>query len=320
MRWWGVASAQTERAHPIRGYFYVAAATLCWAVAANLGKAAFNGQIVPGATPLSPLVLSQARTTIAFFVLAPLLLVARGPRRLRLPWRDFLLSMLAGTAGIAASNFTYYVAIQKTTVAIAITLQYFCPIFVLLWMVARHQQRPTLPRVASVALAVVGSALVVGLVGMGAARVSAVGIAAGFASAITFGFYNIVGRSLVERHDRWAVFLYAMLGATIFWAVVNPPWRLVAAHYTAEQWRFLVLFSVVSIVIAYGFYFSGLRYLDSTRAVVTSCLEPVFGILLAMAFIHERPTAVQGLGIVVVLVATLLVQMPERTAAISHKL
>ncbi|HSM85882.1 MAG TPA: hypothetical protein VLT16_07015, partial [Candidatus Limnocylindrales bacterium] len=54
-----------EQAHPWRGYFLIAAATFCWGAAATVGKAVFNGRFFAGHAQISPLVLSQARTTFA---------------------------------------------------------------------------------------------------------------------------------------------------------------------------------------------------------------------------------------------------------------
>jgi drug/metabolite transporter (DMT)-like permease len=61
-------------------------------------------------------------------------------------------------------------------------------------------------------------------------------------------------------------------------------------------------------------YLSGLKYLDPTRAVITSCLEPVFAILFAWIFVGETLRGLQVAGIVAVLVATVMVQMKPRSA------
>jgi drug/metabolite transporter (DMT)-like permease len=107
---------------------------------------------------------------------------------------------------------------------------------------------------------------------------------------------------------------FILAGAAAFWLVVNPPWRLVAQHYTAGQWSALFLFSCFSILLPYTLYLTGLKYLDPTRAVVTSCLEPVFAIVLAGIFVHETPRLLQMVGIVAVLVATILVQVQGKIA------
>ena len=60
---------------------------------------------------------------------------------------EILRCMALGIFGIAESNFFYYFAISKTTVATAIIIQYIAaPIFVLLYMLARGRQRATATR------------------------------------------------------------------------------------------------------------------------------------------------------------------------------
>ena len=69
---------------------------------------------------------------------------------------------LLGILGVAASNYFYYLAIQRTNVATAIMLQYTAPMWVLFYMVARRRQTATLSRWVAVALVVSGIALVIG--------------------------------------------------------------------------------------------------------------------------------------------------------------
>ena len=127
-------------------------------------------------------------------------------------------------------------------------------------------------------------------------------------AAFCFSFYNIAAQDLITRHHQFTVMFYALLGGTLLWVVVNPPWHLLEQHYSAGQWASLFLFACGSMLVPFGFYFTGLRYLDPTRAVVTSCLEPVFAILMAVAFVHESVRGLQVAGIVAVLAATVMVQ------------
>ena len=98
------------------------------------------------------------------------------------------------------------------------------------------------------------------------------------------------------------------------WNVVNPPWRLMAQEFSGWQWGFLFVFACLSMVLPYMLYLSGLKYLDPTRAVITSCLEPVFAIVFAVLFVHETLRALQVAGILAVLVATVMVQIKPRSA------
>ena len=301
-----------NRAHPARGYLYIAAAAFSWGIAASLGRAAFTGRLLPAgqALQIDPLILSQSRTTFSFLVLFLVLVVRRGWKKLKVPSADFGRIVLLGVLGVAASNYFYYLAIQKTNVATAIILQYTAPILVLLYMLARGRQKATLRRVSAVALAVVGSALAIGVVGAGGFRLNPVGVLAAMLAAVSFSFYNIAGHNILARYDRWIVLLYTTFSAGAFWLVVNPPWKL-AAHYSAQAWGFLLVFAVVSVLAPFSLYFAGLQHLEPTRAIVVSCLEPVFSIIIAAIALGEGMRPVQVLGMVVVLAAIVLVQLPD---------
>ena len=69
------------------------------------------------------------------------------------------------------------------------------------------------------------------------------------------------------------------------------------------------------MLLPLSLYFAGLQYLDATRAIVTSCFEPVFAILFAATFVQEHIGPIQVLGMVLVLAASVMVQMPERKEA-----
>jgi len=301
---------------PPLGYLYIASAAFCWGVSASLGRAAFTGRL-PGfeaLRPIDPLILSQSRTTFSFLLLLPLLGSLRGWRRLRLSIPDVRDACLIGVLGVAASNYFYYLAIQRTNVATAIIVQYTAPIWVLIYAVARRQQAPTSRRVGAVALALAGIALVIGVFGTSLLRLDTIGILAGLLAAFSFAFYNIGGHNILTRHDRWTVLLYITGSASLFWLVINPPWKIAGAHYSSAQWLFLLFFSLLSVLLAFSFYFGGLQHLEPTRAIVVSCLEPVFSIVIAAFALGEIMRPLQMAGILFVLAAIVVVQLPDGKA------
>ncbi len=309
--------------HPWRGYFYIAIAALCWGISANLGKAMFSGYSILGLPPIEPpldvKILSQGRVTIAFLVLAFLLLLTRGAKSFAMNRSDALRCMALGVLGVAGANFFYYYAISVTSVSIAIIVQYTAPVWVLLYMVFRGHERATLPRVVGVGAAVLGIVLVIGISRESGLQLAWKGVGASLLAAFSFSFYTVYGRRLLSRHDRWQVIVYTLLGTSLFWIVVNPPWKIVAAHYSREQWVFLSIFAFTSMLVPFSFYYAGLRHLDPTRTIVTSCLEPVFTILIAATFLREHLDWLQILGIVLVLAATVVVQAPQGNSAVAEK-
>jgi DME family drug/metabolite transporter len=266
--------------------------------------------------PIDPLILSQARTTFSLLVLLPVLLGACGWQRIKLPAPDLVRCLLLGTLGVAASNYFYYVAIQRTNVAIAIIVQYTAPVWVLLYVVARGQQKLSLQKVAAVGCALTGTALVIGLIGMKhtapALRLDSYGLIAAVLASFSFAFYNVGGHSILARYDRWRVLTWTLISASTFWILINPPWKVAAAHYGPPEWTFLFVFSLLSVLGPFSLYFLGLQHLEPTRAIIASCLEPVFSIVLAALFLGEVLHPIQGVGIVLVLAAIVIVQRPGK--------
>jgi drug/metabolite transporter, DME family len=302
----------SKRQSSYRGYLYIAAATFSWGICATLGRAAFTGRLLPGAgiQNIDPLILSQCRTTFSFLVVLAVLLPKRGWKQLRLPWPQAGRLFLLGLGGVAASNYFYYLAIQRTNVATAIIVQYTAPVWVLLYMVLRGAERPTAAKIGSVVMALFGIALVIGLFGQGRLHLDGLGVTAALIAAFSFAFYNIAGHSILERHDRWTVLLYTTMAASLFWILVNPPNKIFAAHYSPATWIFLLVFAMLSVLVPFAFYLAGLDYLKPTQAIIVSCLEPVFSILIAAIALKEVVGPLQAVGIAMVLGAILVVQRP----------
>ena len=215
--------------HPLRGYFYIGSAALLWGISATLGRAAFTGHQLLGLylgdslKKIDPLILSQSRATLSLAVLLPVLLARRGASALRVPGRDLVRFFLLGILGVAASNYLYYLAIQRTNVATAIILQYTAPVWVLLYTAVRAAQRPSWRRSAAVGLAVAGCALAVGFVGSGGFRMDAVGVTAALLAAFSFAFYNVGGHRVLARYDRWKVLLWVLVATSTFWICRESP-------------------------------------------------------------------------------------------------
>jgi len=292
------------------GFVYIGVAAFFWGLSASLGRAAFTGRLLPnsGIRSVDPLILSQCRTSFSFLAIAMGLIAIRGIKSLRLPWRDAAQLFVLGLAGVAASNYFYYLAIQRTNVATAIIVQYTAPVWVLLYMVARGEEHLTAPKMGSVLLAITGIALVIGLFRHGGIQLDPIGVVAALIAAFSFSYYNIGGHYLLARYDRWTVLLYTTLAASLFWLIVNPPSKIAAAHYSASTWLFLAVFSFLSVLLPFAFYFAGLERLVPTKAIIASCLEPVFSILIAAIALKEVVGPVQAIGIVMVLGAIVLAQ------------
>lgn len=300
-------------ARKLEGYLLIAAAAFCYGASAALGKAVFNGTRWVRGAGIDPLILSQTRSTFALVVLLPIALWFRGPAVLRADRRTLLKCIAMGVFGICGANFFYYYAIAKSTVATAITVQYTAPVWVYAYLVAIGVDRARWTRSLAVLLAFVGCALVALTSPEAQIGVSTIGIVAALGAAFSYSFYNVIGADLLKSASQWLVLFYALLAATVFWLIVNPPRRVIAHHYSGREWLFLFGFAMFSMLLPLALYLGGLRLLDPTSAIVTSCLEPVFASVLAAVFVGEKLSLLQVLGIALVLSQSVIIQLPERT-------
>src|ERR1700683_1716748 len=217
--------ATSREHHPLRGYLLIAFATFLWGVSAVLGRAVFTGRMsLLGASPhaIDPLILSQTRAGFSLLILLPILLAIRGLQRIKLPIADLVQCFFLGTLGVAVSNYFYYVAIQRTNVATAITVQYTAPVWVLFYVVARGQQKLSTKKVLAVALAVTGIALVIGIVGTKsnggqALRLDSYCVIAALLASFSFAFSNVSGHRILARYDRWRILVWTLAAAAAFW-------------------------------------------------------------------------------------------------------
>ena len=299
-------------ARKLEGYLLIAAAAFCYGASAVIGKAVFNGTRWVRGAGINPLILSQTRSTFALLVLVPILLLARGPAVLKASKLTLLQCAAMGVFGICGANFFYYYAIAKSTVATAITVQYTAPVWVYAYTVVVGRHRATWLRSTAVLLAFLGCGLVALSGHEAQIRVSAIGILSALGAAFSYSFYNLIGADLLRSFSRWLVLFYSLLAASVFWLIVNPPWRIATQHYSSREWLFLFGFAMISMLLPFALYLGGLRLLDPTGAIVTSCLEPVFASVLAAGFVGESLSAWQMVGIALVLSQSVVIQVPER--------
>jgi drug/metabolite transporter (DMT)-like permease len=118
---------------------------------------------------------------------------------------------------------------------------------------------------------------------------------------------------VLARYDRWKVLVWVLAGAAAFWLVVNPPWKILAARYGQGQWAFMGVFSLLSVLLPFSCYFAGLQRMEPSSAIIASCLEPVFSVLIAALVLGEMLHPMQTAGMSLVLVAIVLIQFPERS-------
>jgi drug/metabolite transporter (DMT)-like permease len=290
-----------------RGTLFILCATFFWGVSATLAKLLFTEHV-------GTLVLVQMRMTISCIVLLVFFLIFK-PGLLRAGPGDMLRFALLGILGAAGSNFTYYFTIRETNVATAILLQYLAPLLVLAYAAWSGDERLTASKIAAGVVSLAGCFLVVAGKDLSVVNLSPLGLLSGLGSAFCWGFTNVWLRRLLRRYNVWTCLIYGFLFASLFWLVINPPWKIAAAGYPGRLWAVFFGFAMISVLIPQTLYYGGIRYLTASRAVITATFEPVVAIGSAFIILGETLSPVQIGGALVVLSAVAILQIGTQAEA-----
>ncbi len=279
----------------------VVAATLCWGTMATLAKLLFRDR---GVEPLDLVVIRSYLATLTLLLAFALF----SPSGLRVGWRDLRLAAVVGIGGLMTNNFLYFEAINLTTVATALLLQYQAPILVAVYTLLVQRQRLSRRLVLALTLCVAGCVLVVRIYSPAVLRLNLLGVMAGIGTAFTFAFYILASRVALKRMGPWALVAYGYLVASLAWVPVVPPWRLLMQGYDVGIWGAFLAVATVGTVLPFGLFIGGLRHLPATQASIASTLEPVVAATAAYLILGETLAPLQLLGGGMVLAGVVLVQ------------
>jgi drug/metabolite transporter (DMT)-like permease len=283
-----------------KGYSLILGATLFWGVSASIAKLLITNNV-------DTLVLVQMRMTFSCLVLLVFFLLFRRDL-LRVRVHDLHHFALLGIIGGAGSNFLYYFTIKEITVATAILLQYLAPLLVLAYAAFSQEEEVTVTKVTAGGVSLFGCYLVLNGENFSLQSVSKIGLVTGILSAGCWGFANVWMRHLVQRYSTWTMLIYSFSFASVFWLFFNPPWNILTAHYSVNEWKTFFLFAMISVLIPHSFYYRGIQYLTASQAIITATAEPVVAIVAAFIILGETLTLLQILGAVFVITAIGLLQ------------
>lgn len=135
-------------------------------------------------------------------------------------------------------------------------------------------------------------------------------------AAVTFAIFNVAGKPLTRKYNVWTALMYVLLGASVFWLFINSPAQIIAAGYSTGDWGVFAFISAISILLPYGFYFSGLQRIEASKAIITSMLEPVVAIISEFLFLNGHMSLLQSAGAVMVVGGIILLQTHQTDAAV----
>ena len=296
---------------PALGYTMVATAAALFAVNGTVSKVILGSGI--NAQQLTEVRCAGALIGLTFIA------VAVQPSSLRLRRRELPLLVALGVGGLALVQWSYFFAIHRVAIGVALVIQFVGPILVALWARLVYGEKVRRRIWVALALALTGLVLIVEI--WKAHRPNGAGLVAAALAAVTYAGYILLAERGVRARDPISLSAWGFLFATLFWSMLAPWWtfpgaragdrvsllgNLASAHLPV--WALMVWMVVLGTIVPFALVVSALRHISATRAGITGMLEPVLAIVLAWLWLGESLTPLQLSGATVTLAGISLAQ------------
>lgn len=287
-----------------RAVFYVVLAGVLWGVISifinNLSAAGFDS-----------LQISLVRLLVAAIGFTGFLAI-KSPSRLRIKLKDVWMFIGTGIISVALFNTCYFYTMINAGASVAVVLLYTSPVWIMLMSAVLFKERITCRKCVVVLITLLGCALVTGLL-TGKVTITAFSLLTGIASGIFYGLYTIFGKFALKKYDSMTVTAYTFLFGLIGSIPLGKPGKTFSIICETPKVLFWVSgIGIVSTILPYVFYTLGLKDLDSGKASILVAVEPLVGAVIGMTVYHEDHNALKIAGIVLILVAIVVLNLPEK--------
>ncbi|WP_462155452.1 DMT family transporter [Pseudoalteromonas piscicida] len=238
---------------------------------------------------LSALDITVYRTAVAFVVLLLLLKIQRQPIKL-IHTKDYLTALVLGVI-VGLHWVTYFAGMQMAGIAVGIIAFFTYPVITVFLEPLFTRSRVQLKDFISASAVLFGIYLLVPEANLG--NQVTLGITTGVFSGALFALRNLLQKRFFSHYSGPHTMLYQTLVACLMLlAFVEVPIQQVS---TENIWLIL-LAGAIFTAIPHALFASSLRYLSATTAGLISCLQPLYGTLLAYILLHETLTLTTLLG------------------------
>lgn len=263
----------------------------------------FNFLSSLGFTPMQ-IVAIRVICAAAAFVLW--LLISGRAAALRIAQRDCIYFIGTGICSLIFFNWCYFNAIAASSMAVAAVLLYTSPVWLMGLSALLFGERLTRRKLLAAGLTLCGCALVAGILGDTAGRLSLRALLLGLGAGFGYALYSIFGKFALRKYSPETVsahtFIFAAIGVLPF--VLGRP---AAGDYLAPPTIAAGCgIGVLCCLLPFLFYTKGLEYAETGRAGILATVEPAVAALLGALLFRQWPSASELAGMALIFAAIVL--------------
>jgi drug/metabolite transporter (DMT)-like permease len=252
----------------------------------------------------SPVLIVFGRVAFASLALGAILFAAR--QSLRRPGRESGW-LLVGLGGVLAAHWvSFFQSIQVSSVAVGLLSYSSFPVFTVILEPLLAREKIDRANLLLAGLCLAGVFLIIPR--FDPAEPIYRGVLWGLLAGLAFAVLAVFNRRLAQKYSSLTIAFYEDVSALLF---LFPFIWGSGAWVTGKSLLLLGVLGVVCTAGSHTLFISGMRRVRAQTASIISSLEPVYGILLALLFLGERPSLRTLAGGAVILAAVVLVSAKE---------
>jgi drug/metabolite transporter (DMT)-like permease len=247
---------------------------------------------------LPALDITVYRTAIAATALLTLLILQK-KRLTLLNLKDYAIALLLGCI-VGIHWVTYFSAMQMAGVTVGVIALFTYPVITVFIEPLFTKSTPKIKDIITAVVVVIGIVLLIPEVSLG--NQVTLGIIIGVISAVFFALRNVLHKRYFSHYSGPHAMFYQTLVACLMLClfIEVPPTQV-----SQSDWLLLLLVGIIFTATPHAFFASSLRHLSATTAGLISCLQPLYGSVLAFIVLHERPNIWTIMGGLLVISAAL---------------
>lgn len=228
---------------------------------------------------------------------------------LKIQKQHYLPVLILGVFGVGVYNILWTFGIHRTTSSNAALLISTSPIFTGIYTTIRKEEPVSFQRWAGTFLAFLGIFLIIG------ARFSFnsdafTGNLIILASALLFALYAIIAKPLLNVYSPSKLTAYAISGGLLVLIpyCLSDNRTLKMADINLQTWLSLIYIIIAGTIIAYIFWYKGIKQASPVRIILFHYLCPVISMALGPFLLGEKITLSQVIGATIVFSGLIMVK------------
>jgi len=251
-----------------------------------------------------PLLLMGVRSILAALLILPVYLFRP---RMHLGRRDVVRLIGIGIFGVALNQLFFVIGISCTTVTHAALMLGLTPVLVLLIAGSLKMERITVSKVAGMAVAISGVAI---LQTTHTGAPSAVGDSFIFLASLTFAVFTVMGKRSATTYDAITVNTFAYVGSAVALLplTISQARTVPLAGISLTAWLCLLYMAAFASVLCYLIYYYAIRRMAPSRVSAFSYFQPLLASLMAVFWLGEQVSLSLVAGGAVIFTGVILVE------------